>query len=110
MLLSVDRLGRSPVLVGQPVVGEMEVDLGGADRPVPGLGLDRFQGHAHFPQAGETGVAQLVTRAVAEPSSSAGVADHWFHALDRQRLTRVGPFNTVNTRSVSAPVGRSWLR
>ena len=32
-----------------------------------GLGLDGFDGHPRFAQAGEAGVAQLVAGAVAEP-------------------------------------------
>ena len=41
-----------PVLVGQPVDAEVEIDPGRGDRAVSGLGLDGFDSHARFAQTG----------------------------------------------------------
>jgi len=70
--LGVDGFSGAPVLAGQPVVGQVQVDLGGADRPVPGLSLQGFEGHAGLAKPREAGVAQLVTGAVGQPRSLAG--------------------------------------
>ena len=56
----VDEFGGMAVLVGQPVVGQMQVDTGRFDGNVAGLGLDRLERHARFSQPGETGMAKLV--------------------------------------------------
>ena len=39
--LRVDGLGGLAVLIRQPVIGQVQVDAGGLDRGVPGLGLKR---------------------------------------------------------------------
>jgi predicted Zn-dependent protease len=36
------------VFGGEPLVGQVQIDPGRFDRDVPGLGLDRFEGHARF--------------------------------------------------------------
>ena len=73
--LRVDRLDRSPVFAGEPVVGQMQVDTGGFDRAVPGLGLDRLQRHPGLAQPGETGVPQLMTGQMFDPGAPSGAGD-----------------------------------
>ena len=50
----------SAVLVGQPVVGRMQVDPGGLDRGMAGLGLHGLECHPGLPEPGQAGVPQLV--------------------------------------------------
>ena len=60
--LGINGLSCTYVLTSEPIVGEMQIDLRRGDRPVTGLGLQRFEGHAGLAEPGEAGVAQLVTR------------------------------------------------
>ena len=46
--LGFDGLGHSPVFVSQPPVTEMQVELGGRDRTMPGLDLQRLDAHARL--------------------------------------------------------------
>jgi hypothetical protein len=41
------------VLIGDDAVGDLQVDAGGLDRPVPGLGLHRLQRHPRFATGSE---------------------------------------------------------
>ena len=67
--LGIDGFGGAAVLPGQPVIAQVQVDAGGFDAGVPGLGLDRLQRHPSLPQPGQAGVAQLVTRRVRQASA-----------------------------------------
>lgn len=49
------------VLLDEPAVRQVDVDAGGFDGAVSGLGLNRFQGHARLPQSGQAGVPELMT-------------------------------------------------
>src|SRR6266550_9379179 len=73
--LGLDDLSGAPVLLGQPSVTEVQVELGRGDGAVPGLGPERLDGHAGLAQAREAGVAQLVTGSVREPRPTPGTAD-----------------------------------
>jgi len=57
---------------------------------VTGLCLERFEGHAGFAEASETGVAQLVTRRMLEPRTAARTQHDFVEALRRERPTTVG--------------------
>ena len=61
-------------------------------------GLDGFDGHAGFAQAGEAGVAQLVAGAVAEFSTQPGVADDLGQTRHRERLATPCPFERDEER------------
>ena len=90
--LRVDRLDRAPVLAGEPVVGQMQVDTGGFDRAVPGLGLDRLQRHPGLAQPGEAGVPQLVAGQMLDPGAPSGAGDDLVQPGRAQRQIRdAGP-------------------
>ena len=108
--LRVEDLGCRAVLVGQPVVGQVQVDPGGLDRGVPGLGLHRLECHPGLPQPGQTGVPQLVAGRVRQPGATSGTGEHLVQPAHRQRLTAGGPFSTTNTRSALVSAGRSVSR
>ena len=99
--LGLDGLGGAAVLVGQPVRPEVQIDPGRGDRAVSGLGLKGLEGHARLAQAGEAGVAQLVTGPVREtgpfpaaprisssPSAESGSAPALSFQRDEERIAR----------------------
>ena len=45
------------VFFGQPFIGEVDIQAGGVERTVPGLGLYRLEFHARFAEPGEASVA-----------------------------------------------------
>ena len=104
----IDQLGGTAVLVGEPVVGEMQIDPGRLDRTVTGLGLDRFERHPRFAQSGQTGVAQLMTRRL---SQTGPVLRRTRRSAPARRSTtahqRRAPFNDTNNESLGASAGRS---
>ena len=53
----------------------MQLEAGGFDRAVPGLGLDRLQRHPGLTQPGETGMPQLMTGQVLDPGATPGSGD-----------------------------------
>ena len=73
--LGVDRLGGPPVLRGQPVITQVQVDAGRLDRGVPGLGLDRLQRHPGFAQLGQAGMPQLMAGRPGQPGPAAGTVE-----------------------------------
>lgn len=77
------------VFVGEPVVGEVQVDPGRFDRAVTGLGLDCLQRHPGFAQPSEAGVAQLVAGGVLESGSITGGHDDLIEPFQRQRAAGV---------------------
>jgi len=81
-----DGVGGAAVLVGQPVRRQVEVDARRGDRAVPGLDLQRLDGHARLPQPGEAGVTKLVAGAPGQPRPSPGAGEDLVEALRRQRL------------------------
>src|ERR1017187_2611710 len=80
----VDELGGVAVLVGQPVVGQVQVDPRRLDRDVTGLGLDRLESHPGFSQSGQTGVAELVAGGPFESRSPSGGPHDDIDAVDTQ--------------------------
>ena len=58
-------------------------------------------------ESGETGVTQLVACAMGQTGTMAGAGQDLFQAFRGQRAPAWGPFNTTNTRSVTASTGRS---
>jgi hypothetical protein len=93
------------VLVGQPVVGQVQVDPGRLDRDVPGLGLDGFERHARLPQPGEAGVSELVAGGPLESGTLAGAQEDRLHSLGTQSLA---PARALQGHE--DPIGRSVLR
>lgn len=83
----VDQIGSPLVLPGEPVVGQMPIDPGRLDRPMPGLRLDRFQRHARLPETRQTRVAQLMARRPLEPSPTASPGQDLVETFGRQRLS-----------------------
>ena len=84
--LGFDDLGRSPVLLGQPSVAEVQVELRRGDRTMPGLCLERFDGHACFAQTRETGVAKLMAGPMRQPGAQSECPDH--SQREREALPR----------------------
>ena len=75
------------VLVGQPVVGQVQVEAGRLDRDMAGLGLDRLEGHPGFSEPGETGMSKLMARGPLEAGPiSCGAHDH-IDAVDAEPLS-----------------------
>ena len=94
---------RTYVLAGEPVVGQMQVDLGRRDRAVTGLGLQRFERHAGLAEPGEAGVAQLVTgRRGSSPARLRAPVMISSRPLAVSGRPRLGPFNTTNTTGPSS--------
>ena len=60
--IGVDQRGSAPIFLGQPVIGQMQVDPGRLDRQMPSLGLHRLQRHPGLTQPGQTRVPQLMAR------------------------------------------------
>src|SRR5215475_10579037 len=52
-----------------------QVDPGGLDRGMPGLGLHRLQAHPGLAQLSQAGVPQLVTGRVLDPRPAAGTVE-----------------------------------
>jgi hypothetical protein len=90
--LRVDGLGGLAVLGGEPVIGQVQVDPGGLDRGVPGLGLDRLQCHPSLPESGQTGVPQLMAGPVGDARAAAGAIEHLVQSCWRQRLPAAWSF------------------
>ena len=86
--LGVDDLGGLAVLGGQPVIGQVQVDPGGLDRGVPGLGLHGFECHAGLPEPGQAGVAQLVAGRVREAGAASGAGEDLVQSLGQTRAFR----------------------
>ena len=105
--LGLDGLDCSPILAGQPVVGEVKVDAGRLDRAVPGLSLDRFERHPCFAQPGETRVAQLVAGDPLELSSSTGARHDLVEPCRAQRLPSSLSLQHNEDVSVAEVRGRS---
>ena len=99
-----------PVLAGEPVVGEMEIDAGRLDRAVPGLGLHRLQRHARLAQPGQAGVAQLMAGAALQPGPSAGAGDDLIEPFERERPAASWPLQHDEDPVGVDPVGRSSRR
>ena len=83
---------------------------------MPGLGLQRLDRHARLPQAGQTGVAQLVAGAVRQPRPGPGAGDDLVQPVDRQRLAPARPFEHDEQpvrggarRSLGVHVGRTTV-
>ena len=108
--LGVDGLGGLAVLGGQPVIAQVQVDPGGLDRGVPGLGLHRLQAHPGFAQLGQAGMPQLVAGAWASPARRRAPSRISSSPSADSGMPRRGPLSTTNTRSVPAPAGRSASR
>jgi hypothetical protein len=85
-MVGVDALGGSPVLVGQPVVGEVQVDSGRLDRGVSGLGLDRLELHAGLTEPGEAGVAELMAGGPLQSDALARGAQDRVDPISGERL------------------------
>lgn len=107
--LGVDDLRSSAVLGGQPAISEMEVDPRGLDRGMPGLGLDRFQGHPGLAEPGQTGVAQFVAGGMLQPGPATGAGEDLIEPGCGQG-TPAARLRTTNSRSDSASGGRSCSR
>ncbi len=84
--VSVDTSDGAPVLAGEPVVGEMQVDARRLDRHVPGLCLDRFEFHPGLAEPGQAGVAELVARRPLQPGALAGPSQDRVDPVAGQRL------------------------
>ena len=105
--LGLDGFCGSAVLLGQPVHVEVQVDPRRGDGAVTGLGLDGFDDHPRLAQAGEAGVAQLVTGAVAETGPLPGGADDLVQTRHRERLSPMHSLSETKSESVVASTGRS---
>ena len=84
--LSLNGLDRPPVLVGQPVRPQVEVDPYRRNGAVSGLGLNSLDGHTRLPQPGEAGVAQLVTGPVVETGPSPCGPHDLVESRNRERM------------------------
>ena len=110
-MVGVDPCSSAPVLAGEPVVGEVQVDPGRLDRGVPGLGLDRFELHPGLAEAGETGVAELMAGGAVQSGALARGARRIVSIPSAvSGRPRVGPLSATNTRSVSVSRSRSPRR
>ena len=85
----------------------MQIQLRGCDRAVTRLGLQRFDGHARFAQAGQAGVPQLVAGAVRQPGPGPAPEMISSRPSSDNGWPRRGPLSTTNSRSVDAFAGRS---
>ena len=99
--LGVDRFRGPPVLAGEPIISQVQVDPGRLDRRVPGLGLDRLQRHPRFAQPGQTGMPQLMTGRVREPGTAARTVEDFIDAIGRKRPPAAGAFEH-HKHSISA--------
>ena len=90
--------------------GQVQVDPGRFDRGVPGLGLDRFQGHPGLTEPGQTGVAQFVTRRMGQAGARRAPAITSSNPFADNGFPRLVPLRTTKTRSVFSPGGRSASR
>ena len=103
--LGIEDLGGLAVLGGEPVIGQMEVDPGGLDRGMAGLGLHRLQRHPGLPQPGQAGVPQLMTGRVRETGAAPGTGQHLVQSLCGQGLSAVG---TLEHDEHPVGVGAGW--
>ncbi len=106
----IDEIGGTPVLVGQPVVGQVEIDPGRLDGDVAGLGLDGLQSHARFPQSGQTGVAELVTGRSLEPGPLSGTPHDYVDPVSSETVTPARALQCHEDPVGRAPAGRSKRR
>jgi hypothetical protein len=103
--LGVEDLRGLPVLGGEPVVGQVQVDPGGLDRGVPGLGLHRLQRHPGLPESGQAGVAQLVAGRMREAAAAPRTGQHLVQSLCGQGLPAVG---TLEHHEHSVGIRAGW--
>jgi hypothetical protein len=82
-LVGVDQRGGLLILLGEPVVGQVQVDAGRFDRAVTGLGLHRLQRHPRLAQPGQAGVAQLMAGSRGQPGPLAGAGEDLVQAFSR---------------------------
>ena len=71
----------------EPVGTQMQINPRGGDRTMPGLDLQRLDGHAALTQAGEARVAQLVTCPMNQTGASSRVGEHLVEAFGRERAS-----------------------
>ena len=91
------RRSARPVLLGQPVVRQMQVDPRRLDRQMPGLGLHRLQRHPGLAQPGQTGVPLRHGHAGRRTAGSG-----------RDRRGRCPTLGWPNTGKSSRNYGRWW--
>ena len=84
--LRVDHLCGLAVLRREPVTGQVQVDPGGLDRGMPGLGLHRLQRHPSFAEPGQARVPQLMAGRMLQASPPPCRSQDLIHPPDRQRL------------------------